>query len=101
MNEINIPSKIKVGYKDYEVRRMERLDDNEHLLYGEVQYNNELINLCSRYPENQQKCTLIHELTHAIDNMLDIGLSEGQVEKLGAGFYQVIKDNPQMFQLKK
>ena len=94
---MNIPSTIKVGYKDYKVLSVEHLDDESNLLYGQVLYDKETIELANRYPENQMKCTLIHELVHAVDDMNDIKLSEEQVIKLGTGLYQVIKDNPEMF----
>ena len=94
---MNIPSTIKVGYKDYAVPKVDHLDDDTRLLYGRVLFGEEVIKLANRYPENQMKCTLIHELVHAVDDMQDIKLTEEQVIKLGTGLYQVIKDNPDMF----
>lgn len=94
---MQIPNKIKVGYKDYEVLKVESLDDGTNLLYGEVIYDKEQIKISKNYCDNQQKCTLIHEVLHAIDNMNNIGLEEEQVIKLGKGIYQLIKDNPSMF----
>ncbi|WP_167957958.1 hypothetical protein [Anaerosporobacter faecicola] len=94
---MNIPDKVKVGYKEYEVQMEKHLDDETNLLYGCCYYEEETIKLCTKYTENQQKCTLVHELVHAIDNMNDIGLTEDQVVKLGKGLYQLIKDNPNMF----
>jgi phosphomevalonate kinase len=97
MIEMNIPEKVKVGYKDYKVIKVDHLDDELKLLYGRVDFDIETIKLCNRYPENHQKCTSIHELVHAVDEMQDIKLTEDQVIKLGTGLYQVIKDNPNMF----
>lgn len=91
-----IPDKVKIGYKDYAVKTIGQLDDGVRELYGSVDYDNELIRLCNRYSVNQQKCALIHEIIHAIDDMYHIGLSEKQVVKFAKGLYQVIKDNPEM-----
>ena len=44
-----------------------------------------------------QKCTLVHEILHGIDEMYKLGLKESQVEQLAKGLYQMIKDNPDMF----
>lgn len=96
---MNIPESVKVGYKDYQVVKVDNLDDGTNLLFGEVMYHDEVIKLANKYPENQMKCTLIHELVHAVDDMLGIDLKEEQVIKLGAGLYQVIKDNPDMFRV--
>lgn len=92
-----IPSHVKIGYKDYSVEQVDYLDDEVKLLYGRVNYDAEVIKLCNRYPENQRKCVLVHEIIHAIDDMLEIDFKEEQVIKLAKGLYQVIKDNPLMF----
>ena len=94
---MQIPDKVKVGHRDYLVEMVPQLDDGSRELYGECRYDDEVIRLCTRYPTNQQKCTLIHELIHAVDEMYHVGLSEKQVIRLGKGIYQVIKDNPSMF----
>lgn len=94
---MNIQNKVKVGYKEYEVQKQEHLDDETRLLYGYCDFEREIIKLCTRYTEDQQKCTLVHELVHAVDDMNEIGLTEEQVVKLGKGLYQLIKDNPNMF----
>jgi hypothetical protein len=98
---LNIPETVKVGYKDYQVVKVENLDDGTNLLYGQVLHPYEIIKLANKYSDNQMKCTLIHELVHAVDDLLGIDLKEEQVVKLGNGLYQVIKDNPGMFQPKE
>ncbi len=37
--------------------------------------------------------TLLHEITHAIDEMLVLGLSEEQVHRMAAGLLSVLKTN--------
>ena len=39
----------------------------------------------------------MHETIHVIDEMFQIGLEEKQVEQLGVGIYNLIRDNPEMF----
>jgi hypothetical protein len=38
--------------------------------------------------------TVVHEITHAIDEVLSLGLRERQVHQLAAGFIAVLKQNP-------
>ena len=82
---MNVPETVKIGYKDYAVEIVPQLDDGTNELYGECAYDIEKIRLCARYPVNQQKCTLIHELIHALDDMYHVGLSEKQTIRLGKG----------------
>lgn len=95
-----IPKEIKVAYKNYSIEKVNNLNDGVNLLYGQCKYDEEKILLAEAYSKNQQECTLIHELIHAIDDIFSIGVTEEQVLKLGKGFYQVIKDNPEMFVVK-
>lgn len=94
---MKIPDKIKIGYKDYTVELLNALDDGAILLYGRIDYHKEIIELQKTYTHNQKCCTLIHEVIHGVDEMNGIGLKENQVIKLAKGLYQVIKDNPEMF----
>ena len=94
---MKIPTTVKIGYKDYAIEQLNNLDDGSVLLYGQIHYNKEVIELQKTYTHNQKLCTLIHEIIHGVDDMNDIGLKENQVIKLAKGLYQVIKDNPEMF----
>jgi hypothetical protein len=38
--------------------------------------------------------TLLHELTHAIEEQLDLGMREKQVHGLSVGMFQVLRENP-------
>ena len=44
--------------------------------------------------KSQKELTLLHELIHAIDDSLDIGLSEKQTGLLGAGLYGLTFKGP-------
>ncbi len=98
VNYMNIPEKIKIGYKDYEVKKVnDKLFDNDTLCYGVIHYNVGLIEISSIYSEDTQKCALLHEILHGIDDIFDIGLHEEHIVKLAKGLYQVIKENPEVF----
>ena len=55
------------------------------------------IEISTSHSLDTQKCALVHEILHGIDEMYKLGLKESQVEQLTKGLYQVIKDNPDMF----
>lgn len=92
-----IPQKIKILYKDYTVIQEQNVHDGRDDLYGQIDYAGQVIRLDERYSAEQKKSTLIHEIVHGLDDMYQIGLSEKKVSKLGVAFYQMIKDNPELF----
>lgn len=95
---MNIPDKVKIGYKDYEVKKIAgKVMDNDTVCYGVIHYNDGLIQISTIYSDDQQKCAFVHEALHGIDDIFDIGLEERQVQQLAKGLYQVIKDNPDIF----
>lgn len=94
---MHIPVEVKIGYKDYSVEKVNDLNDGRNILYGQILYDEEKIKLKSDLTQNMLKCTLLHEVVHGIDEQNAINLTEEQVEKLGVGLYQFIRDNPEIF----
>ncbi|AGK97400.1 hypothetical protein [Clostridium pasteurianum] len=95
---MNIPESVKIGYKIFDVNKIETnvISDNK-VCYGEIQYDNGIINISKKYSEDQQKCTFLHEVIHGIDDIFEIGLEEDQVRKIAKGIYLLIKDNSEIF----
>ena len=59
---MNIPNKVKIGYKHYKVNLQgSNLVNENQVCYGTIEYDNEQINISKLYSQNSQKCTLIHE----------------------------------------
>lgn len=85
--------KLKILYKDYEIVEVENLHNTEGDLYGEIEYLSEVIKLNPAASTKVKDSTLIHEATHAVDEMYSIGLKEEQVEKLGNAIYMMIAEN--------
>ena len=94
---MNIPEKIRVLYRTYQISEVDNLHDGGDDLYGQVQYLEERILLNSAASDETKKAALIHEVVHTIDDLFGIGLEEKQVEQLGVGIYNLIRDNPEMF----
>lgn len=95
---MNIPEKIKIGYKDFKVNKIagEVINDNQ-VCYGFINHNNGIINISTLYSDDQQKCTFIHECMHGIDEIVEANLTEDQIRRMSKGLYDFIKSNPQMF----
>ncbi|ADL40306.1 hypothetical protein phiCTP1_gp5 [Clostridium phage phiCTP1] len=95
---MKIPGIVKIGFMDYLVSIYDHpIIDSGDVCYGTIGYESGNISIDGTVDKELQKCVLVHEIVHGIDDMCDIGLTEEQVVKLGKGLYQVIKDNPEMF----
>ncbi|WP_418751095.1 hypothetical protein [Frisingicoccus sp.] len=94
---MNIPEKVKILFKTYDVQQEKNLHDMEGDLYAQIHYLPERIILNEDSTEEQKKAALIHELIHGLDEIYIIGLKEKQIEKLGNALYMLIRDNPEMF----
>lgn len=88
--------KIKIGYSDYDIivqSSESPLLVNGDECYGIIEHDNKKIYLNERFNKDQQNETLLHEVIHGIDEFMNIGLTEDQVERLGKGMYLVLKEN--------
>lgn len=95
---MNIPIKVKIGFKDYEVKKIDGVvADGNSVCYGTINYDDGDINLSTNYSQDQQKWTFIHECVHGIDDMVETELTEDQTRKFAKGLYGFIKDNPGIF----
>lgn len=45
-------------------------------------------------PHDEERETLLHELIHAIDEQIGIGLTEKRVRQLSVCIYALVRDNP-------
>ena len=89
---------VKIGYKRFKVSRVEEeVVHGNRVCYGRIDLDNDEIVLSKLYSQSQQECVLIHEVLHGIDDVVEAGLSEEQVRKMGKGLYMFIQDNPNLF----
>lgn len=97
--KVNIPEKVKIGYKDYKITKVDNklVSEDDKVCYGNIEHDKANINIATIYDEDQQKCTLVHECLHGIDEMVETGLTEDQVRLIAKGLYDFIKSNPQLF----
>ena len=92
-----IPKRLKILGKTWKVKTVAKrikIEDTEALGSSEIEHCK--IRLSTHMDEQQQKDTLLHEVVHAIDDTLALGMTEEQVHALGAGLYQVLSENKQL-----
>lgn len=89
---MHIPNRIKIGGLTYTVKQVEKVsrDDNEA---GLIVTEDQSIELRKGKPDFMH-ITLLHEIIHGIN----MELPEVEVEFFAQALYQVIKDNPKMFE---
>ena len=95
---LKIPDKVKIAFNEYTVTMVDSyviVDDK--VCYGNIEYSKGNINISNIYSEDLQKCTLIHECLHGIDEVVEAELTEDQIRLMAKGLYVFVKDNPEIF----
>lgn len=96
-------NKVKIGYKEYEIVKKEEIIELPNECYGRIDFDKEKIELSTKYNQNQQNQTFLHELIHGIFDKLDmhdLRDNEMVVNQLSKELYEVILDNPHIFTMK-
>jgi Zn-dependent peptidase ImmA (M78 family) len=71
--------------KRYKIKYLD--DDTMQSGYGSMQRAHGIILINKDTTEDQQAETLLHEVIHAVDEELKIGLEENDVARLAVGLY--------------
>ena len=96
-------NKVKIGYKEYEIVKKEEIIELPNECYGRIDFDKEKIELSTKYNQNQQNQTFLHELIHGIFDKLDmhdLRDNETVVNQLSKELYEVVLDNPHIFTMK-
>lgn len=84
-----LPTKIKIIGKTYAVESVPEMDD-----CGLCYDTKQLIKISEELPHELTQDTLLHEVMHAIDYQMHIGLKEREISAMASGITAVIKENP-------
>jgi hypothetical protein len=87
------PRQVRIIGKTYSIlwTSGKPLDDGD---LGELDPATQRMSIRVGQPLEQEQDTVLHEVIHAIDNELNLGLREAQVRSLATGVLAVMKDNP-------
>lgn len=89
---------VKIGFKIYKILFEHGIyNDEPKELYGEIDFDCEVIRISDKYNSKQQAVTLLHEILHGVDHDRSIGLTEHQVNQLGVGLFEVMLSNQNLF----
>lgn len=77
--------------KPYQVQYVDNINDGDQ--FGEINTGTGIISVLNTSSAQMQEETLLHEIIHAIDEDMGIGLNEKQVQRLSVSLYAVLKEN--------
>lgn len=89
------PVTVRVFGKIYTVEwRAKALDEFDRA--GDHHQAGLAIRIADGLAPDEERETLMHELTHSIERQLGINIAEKKVRQLSVGMYAVLKDNPRL-----
>lgn len=101
--KMNIPEYVKIGWRDYKIvadKVMKATDKGEDV-HGEIEYCENEIHLNKEISGEHRNVVLLHEIIHGIFYMTGHERwrkDEELIDTISENLYQVIKDNPNMFE---
>lgn len=84
------PKRIRILGKRFTVSYPEAVEGD---LVGECDTDSQTIAVQDKLPLESEQDTLIHEVLHAIDEMVDSKLRESQVKRLATGLLAILREN--------
>lgn len=97
---MNIPENVKIGGHTLKVVFTNDCDEIEYNVIGKTVLGKNLIRLNTNYPKSRQEECLLHEIIHNCLYDLKEEQDEAMVERLGTMLYQVLQDNPNLWEEK-
>lgn len=88
---MNIPDKVKVGGLTFAVEVVDKMDDDTAV--GKTYFQDLKIKIGKANPDFMGQ-VFMHELIHAMNGEIN----ETEVEFIAMSLFQIIKDNPQVFE---
>lgn len=92
----HIPDTVKVGCFVFKVEQTQRVEKDQ-ALKGQCRHYDKVIRIDSEMQPCDKRETLWHEIIHAVDDFMSLGLSETLVNRLGTAIAMVQVDNPDLF----
>ena len=91
---------LKIGAFTFSVTYLPNLtsDDNKKI-DGHLWHSKAIIEIDKDLERQPKTQTLLHEIVHEIAIQAGQDLTEGQVDALAFGWYQVMRDNPELVRM--
>lgn len=94
-----IPNKIKILGKEYKIKYVPKLEDVNTMnspagvMFGQITYIDGQIRIFDGLQSYDKLQVTLHEIVHAINTSLQIGIKETQIDQLATGLTNVLVDN--------
>ena len=85
--------RLKIGGIVFSIHLVPEIMNENKRLWGELDFQNTLLNIWEALSLQQKEATLCHELIHGMTEQNQIALTEHETELMGNLLYQVLKDN--------
>ena len=85
-----LPPKLRVLGRDIPMVFVDELPK----AFGEYDYETQIVRIRTGQQPSFEADTVLHELIHAIDDVMQLGMSERQVHCSASGLIALFKDNP-------
>lgn len=94
---MNIPKKLKIGGKVYNVEITNKLNLGSVHCSAEINYCDLAIRICPN-AKGRMEADFIHEMLHGIfDHLGYLNHDEKKIDELANALYMVVQDNPKVF----
>lgn len=90
---MRIPKSVVVGPYRFKVAVVHDLHDDGQAVWGVCRHSKQHILIDDGMSETRREITFIHESLHAIDALVDGGLTEQQVTRLAPALYDFLRRN--------
>ena len=98
---MNIPERIRIGYKEYRIEAQGRQDTDNDSHLGFVSHDHNLIRSQAHGEKSECANTLLHEILHCCCHVGEMGLDydneERAVSILANHLIAAMQDNPEVF----
>ena len=88
--------KLKIGYKEYDLISTKDPRCEGESVNGSINFRTEKIAIKSNLKGSTRAQVLFHEVVHAIDDYLVIGLNEDKTDKIAKGFTLFLTENKEL-----
>lgn len=87
----SLPKVVRMFGKSYAVE-LHPFDDR----FGDHSQVELKVRVREDLPPDEERESLLHELCHAVDEQLGLGIREKRIRAFSVGLYAMLKDNPEL-----
>jgi Zn-dependent peptidase ImmA (M78 family) len=88
------PERVRVLGKQFQIKFHPEGSEEMEGNLGMCSYDKQIVYVEEGMPLENEQSTVFHELIHAVEEMMQLGLSEEHVKGLEVGLFALLRDNP-------